>query len=154
MDIIERITDKIFWSDCAATHTDLRSCCLHMEYCSFSHVVSHICFTDEVEDPVRTGPEVIKLFSCSTQLSMKFSLRINLKMPTIVGSFIFISRGKFHALLCLARKNLQLLLIWYLFAGQISCSAELNTKKVYNLGARIYICNWNCIRIKDEVSCE
>ena len=44
------------------------------------------------EDP---GSEVIKLFSCSTQLSMKFSLQINMKMPTIVGIFIFISREKF-----------------------------------------------------------
>ena len=40
-------------------------------------------------------PEVIKLFSCSTQLSMKFSLLINMKMPTIVGIFIFISRENF-----------------------------------------------------------
>ena len=39
--------------------------------------------------------EVIKLFSCSTQLSMKFSLLINMKMPTIVGIFIFISREIF-----------------------------------------------------------
>ena len=31
------------------------------------------------------GPEVIKLFSCSTQLSMKFSPLIYVKMPTIVG---------------------------------------------------------------------
>ena len=31
------------------------------------------------------GPEVIKLFSCSTQLSMKFPPLINVKMPTIVG---------------------------------------------------------------------
>ena len=31
------------------------------------------------------GPEVIKLFSCSTQLSMKFSPLIHVKMPTIVG---------------------------------------------------------------------
>ena len=30
-------------------------------------------------------PEVIKLFSYSTQLSMKFFLLINVKMPTIVG---------------------------------------------------------------------
>ena len=30
-------------------------------------------------------PEVIKLFSCSTQLSMKFSPLIDVKMPTIVG---------------------------------------------------------------------
>ena len=32
-----------------------------------------------------TGPEVIKLFSSSTQLSMKFSPLIDVKMPTIVG---------------------------------------------------------------------
>ena len=43
----------------------------------------------------RPGPEVIKLFSCSTQLRMKFSLLINMKMPTTVGIFIFISREKF-----------------------------------------------------------
>ena len=35
--------------------------------------------------PLKTGPEVIKLFSCSTQLSTKFILLINVKMPTIVG---------------------------------------------------------------------
>ena len=43
----------------------------------------------------KPGPEVIKLFSCSTQLSMKFSLLINMKMPTIFGIFIFISREIF-----------------------------------------------------------
>ena len=36
-------------------------------------------------------PEVIKLFSCSTQLSTKFILLINVKMPTIVGILTFIS---------------------------------------------------------------
>ena len=36
--------------------------------------------------------EVINIFSCSTQLSMKFYLLINMKMPTVVGIFIFISR--------------------------------------------------------------
>ena len=39
-----------------------------------------------------TGPEVIKLFSYSTQLSTKFILLINVKMPTIVGILTFISR--------------------------------------------------------------
>ena len=39
----------------------------------------------------RSAPEVIKLFSCSTQLSMKFILLINVKMPTIVGILTFIS---------------------------------------------------------------
>ena len=38
------------------------------------------------------GPEVIKLFSCSTQLSMKFFLLINIEMPTIVGILRFMSR--------------------------------------------------------------
>ena len=37
------------------------------------------------------GPEVIKLFSCSTLLSTKFILLINVKMPTIVGILIFIA---------------------------------------------------------------
>ena len=40
------------------------------------------------------GFEVIKLFSCSTQLSMKFSLLINVKMPTVVGILTFM-RGKY-----------------------------------------------------------
>ena len=39
-----------------------------------------------------TGSEVIKLFSCSTELSMKFFLLINVKMPTIVGILTFMSR--------------------------------------------------------------
>ena len=34
------------------------------------------------------GPEVIKLFSCSTQLSMKFVLLINLKLLTIANAFL------------------------------------------------------------------
>ena len=37
------------------------------------------------------GPEVIKLFSCSTQLSMKIFLLINVKMPTVVGILTFMS---------------------------------------------------------------
>ena len=42
---------------------------------------------------------------------MIISLLINMKMPTKVGIFIFISRENFHVQLCLARKNLQLLVI-------------------------------------------
>ena len=37
------------------------------------------------------GTEVLKLFSCSTQLSMKFFMLINVKLPTIVGILTFIS---------------------------------------------------------------
>ena len=36
-------------------------------------------------------PDVIKLFSYSTQLSTKFILLINVKMPTIVGILTFIT---------------------------------------------------------------
>ena len=39
-----------------------------------------------------SGLEGIKLFSCSPQLSMKFLLLINVKMPTIVGILTFMSR--------------------------------------------------------------
>ena len=39
----------------------------------------------------RVVPGVIKFFSCSTQLNMKFFLLINVKMPTIVGILTFMS---------------------------------------------------------------
>ena len=35
------------------------------------------------------------LFSCSTQLSMKNSLLINMKLQTIVGMFVFSSKENF-----------------------------------------------------------
>ena len=37
-------------------------------------------------------PRGYKTFSCSIQLSMKFFLLINVKMPTIVGILTFMSR--------------------------------------------------------------
>ena len=49
------------------------------------------------EKPNQPGPEVIKPFLCSTQLSMKFFLLINVKMPTIVGILTFII-GKYSIL--------------------------------------------------------
>ena len=42
-------------------------------------------FVDIFGLALQSGPEVIKLFSCSTQLSMKFFPLIDVKMPTIVG---------------------------------------------------------------------
>ena len=49
------------------------------------------CRDDFLSSWVEPGPEVIKLFSCSTQLSTNFILLINVKMPTIVGILTFIS---------------------------------------------------------------
>ena len=57
-----------------------------MSYCRFCRVLAPF---------IKPGPEVIKLFSCSAYLSMKFSLLINMIMPTIVGIIIFISREIF-----------------------------------------------------------
>ena len=47
----------------------------------------------------RSGPEVIKNISCSTQLSMKFFLLINVEMPTVVGILTFKSRKNYGKLL-------------------------------------------------------
>ena len=37
---------------------------------------------------LKPGPEVIKLFSCSTQMSMKVFVLINLKLLTMPNSFL------------------------------------------------------------------
>ena len=52
---------------------------------------------------VLSGVEVIKLFSFSTQLSMKIFLLINVKMPTIVGILTFMSRK--NSILCLSESE-------------------------------------------------
>ena len=52
----------------------------------------------------RLGPEIIELVLCSPQLSMNFSLLINVKMPTIVGILTFISMINTTALHLKARK--------------------------------------------------
>ena len=51
-----------------------------------------ICLYESDCQVLGTRPEVIKLFPYSTQLSMKFFLLINVKMPTIVGILTFMSR--------------------------------------------------------------
>ena len=57
----------------------------------FFHTISSLSteqddFDIDLANPgFRPGPKVIKLLSCSTQLSMKFFLLINVEMPTIVG---------------------------------------------------------------------
>ena len=51
------------------------------------------------------GPEVIKCFSCSTQLSMIFFLLINVKMPTVVGILTLMLINVKIFLLFMSRKN-------------------------------------------------
>ena len=60
-------------------------------FCKNGLMVFPVCYSDKHFVDISPGPEVIKLFSCSTQLSTKFILLINVKMPTIVGILTFIS---------------------------------------------------------------
>ena len=46
--------------------------------------------TSDFQNP-HPGPDVIKHFFCSTQLSIKLIMLINVKMPTNVGILTFIS---------------------------------------------------------------
>ena len=57
-----------------------------------SHDAAHMVSSRKRFCRLRPGPEVIKLFSCSTQLRLKFILLINVKMPTVVGILTFMSR--------------------------------------------------------------
>ena len=51
-----------------------------------SEYVTYVPFQ---HNPWTPGAEVIKLFSCSTQLSMKFIILINIKIAKIDGIFWF-----------------------------------------------------------------
>ena len=68
-------------------------------------------------------------FSCSTLLSMKFSLLINMKMPTIVGIFIFISREIFMLSNVLKKDQFAIISILRFISGT-NFIAELSMKKV------------------------
>ena len=81
------------------------------------------CVTDQ------SGPEVIKLFSCSTQLSAKFILLMNVKMPTIVGILTFISMINTTSERLKARSICMYL--FFSFYEQLKfCAVELSMKKV------------------------
>ena len=67
---------------------------------------------------MRSGPEAIKLFSCSTRLSMKITLQINMKMPTL---------DKFHAQLSWAWKK------FYNLGARFSYRIYLNYWDIYLL---------------------
>ena len=60
------------------------------------------------------SPKVIKLFSCSAQLSMNFFLLINFKMPTIVGILTFMS-GKKALLVYLSLNKPNFLIIFFTY---------------------------------------
>ena len=83
----------------------------------------------ELSDRKGPGPEDIKLFSCSTQLSMKFFLLINLKLLTIANSFL-LNIAEHENFSVNKYENANLLAFSCLLVEKISCSAELSMKKV------------------------
>ena len=85
-----------------------------------------------------TGPDVIKLLSCSTQLSTKFILLINVKMPTIVGIFTFISMINTTSERLKARNVF--IYRYFSFYEQLKFRAQLSWawKKFYNLGSGLF----------------
>ena len=88
----------------------------------------------------KPGPcEVIKLFSISAQLSMKFILLINVKMPTIVGILTFISRIN-EALLIKTWKFHWFWLFQNIWAFKFHAQLSWAWKKFYNLGPDFHIC--------------
>ena len=87
----------------------------------------------------RSGPEVIKLFSYSTQLSTKFILLINVKMPTISCILTFISMINTTSERLKAR--IFFICQYFSFYEQLKFRAQLSWAwiKFYNLGARTHI---------------
>ena len=76
-----------------------------------------------------SGPEVIKLFPFSTQLSMKFILLIYVEMPTFVGILTYISMINTTSERLKAR-NFFICWSFSSLSVEISCSVELSMKKV------------------------
>ena len=70
----------------------------------------------------RAGPKVIKPFSCSTQLSMKFFLLINVKMPTIVG---ILMSGK-NSILSLSEPNKSQTSLYFYTSEHLKFHAQLS----------------------------
>ena len=110
---------------------------LHCKWGSTAHNLS-------LSPLLHPGPEVIKLYSCSTQLSMKFFLLINVKMPTNVGILTFIN-GK-NSILGLSEPK-KIWISWYFHTYEhLKFHAQLSVawKKFYNLGARY---DWNDVKM-------
>ena len=74
-----------------------------------------------------TSRETLKM-SCSTQLSMKIVMLINVKMPTVVGILTCISRINTTTESLKARKVFSFQHYSFLCAFEMSCSVELRMK--------------------------
>ena len=86
---------------------------------------------------VNTNIKVIKLYSCSTHLSTKCIMLIHVKMPTIVGIFIFMSM--INTLSERLKVRNFFICLYFSFYEQLKFRVKLSWtwKKFYNLEARL-----------------
>ena len=97
--------------------------------------MTRLTLSNDAKSCLKSGPEVIKRFSCSTQLSMKFSLLINLKLLIIANSFLLnIAEHEIFSVNKYENANNRWHFHIYLLR-KFQCSAELSMKKFHNLGA-------------------
>ena len=78
-------------------------------------------------------PEILKHFSCSTQLSMKFILLINVLIVLVIFTLINRLNSKSEKV---KEKSLLFIILTFSRTVEISCSVYLSMKKFYNLGTR------------------
>ena len=101
-----------------------------------------------------SGPEVINNFSYSTQLSTKFILRINVKMPTTVGILTLISMINTTYERLKARNFFN---CWYFsFYEQLKFRTQLSWawKKFFNLGGAWPPVKINFLFLNQNIFCE
>ena len=91
----------------------------------FANTQNKIRVQWEDEAILKAGPEVIKNYSCSTQLSAKFILLINVKMPTtIVGILTFISM--INTIFEKLKARNAVICRYFSFYGQLKYRAQLS----------------------------
>ena len=77
------------------------------------------------------GPEVIKLFPCSTQLSTEFILLINVKMPTIFLLAFLTSISMINTTSERPKARSVFICRYFSFYGQLKFHAQLSMKKSF-----------------------
>ena len=99
-------------------------------------------------------PRLLKFFTWSTQVSLKFILLMNIKMPTIVGILIFICRIDFMLSSDKQEESLNCLYFNVNEQSKFYCQLNWEWKKLYKLGHNFWttllmIC-WK-LRIRKEI---
>ena len=106
------------------------------------YFVSLIIYVQTVSKGHQPRSRAIIFFPCSAELSTKFILLINVKMPTIAGILTFISMINTTSARLKARNFF--ICRYFSFYEQLKFRAQLSWawKKFYNLEVRKKVCHW------------